>query len=76
MNLSADGLDYQIVNVSQTKDGTESTTESTITFLKLNLAPNDSAIVRCKVDSLSLGTATADKVFIISKLPLDFTLAR
>ena len=67
MTLSADGLDYQIVNVSQTKAG-KSSTKSTITFLELNLAPNDSAIVRCKVDSFSLGTATADEAFIISKL--------
>jgi hypothetical protein len=64
-----DGTKYQIISTS---DG-NSTTESTITFFNLDLAPDDSAIVRCKVSTTSLEiTAAASKLqldgfFIISK---------
>ena len=48
MNLT-DGEDYQIKSdVSQLKVGLYHTINSTVTFL--NVASNESAIVRCKID--------------------------
>ena len=68
MNLTTDGGSYRIESdVSQTKDG-QSTIRSTITFLELNLATDDSVIVRCKVcNSIGITTAKPDGFFIISK---------
>ena len=66
--LTADGSGYQIVStISQTKDG-KSTTNSTITFFELNLHPNASPIVSCKViDSFRMATVEPDGFFVISK---------
>lgn len=75
-NLIEDGAEYQIV--SNVSDG-NSTTKSTITFLELNLATDDSAIVRCKVcNSLGIVAAEPNGFFVISKswhMPLDMILA-
>ena len=66
-NLIEAGVEHRIV--SNVSDG-NSTTQSTITFLELNLATGDSAIVRCKVCN-SLGITAAELnaygFFIISK---------
>ncbi len=62
-----DGTKYQIISM---RDG-NSTTKSTITFFDLDLTPDDSAIVRCKVSTTSFEiTAVSSKLdgfFIISK---------
>ena len=64
MNLT-DGDEYQIVtNISKVEDGLY-TTNSTVTFL--NMAANESAIVRCKIDIP--GAASADALLVtIGKL--------
>ena len=60
MNL-IDGENYQIKSdVSQLKDGLYYTINSTVTFL--NVASNESAIVRCKIDIP--GAASADALLV------------
>lgn len=73
MNLTTDGDEYQIVsNVSQQEGSV--TTNSTITFLELNLPPDDSAVVRCKVvDSSGMTIAKPDGFFVISKSDLSMS---
>ena len=66
----AEGGIHQISvsSILQTKNGNPTTTKSTITFWGLNLASDDSALVRCRVSNTSGTTAAEpDGFFIISK---------